>query len=179
VQFNLTDELSKGDHILNIAEIFPRNPEFERLINFKTPSNTPALRLFLGLCAALLALISAALLLSQIQKNKTKPLSLKSVLVLVSLNFILIAYIVVLNTNNSIFYFDVPYQHYNSSLISASSYIPFLLLGLFLPLVIHTRNSLKAKKPKLWLRATLVLNYAVHLMLLLSFGYWGLFNFWN
>ena len=35
VQFNLTDELSKGDHILNIAEMFPRNPEFEKLINFK------------------------------------------------------------------------------------------------------------------------------------------------
>jgi hypothetical protein len=179
VQFNLTDELSKGDHILNIAEIFPRNPEFERLINFKTPSNTPALRLLLVLFAGLLALISVALLLSQIQKNKNKPLSLKLVLVLVSLNFILSAYIVVLNTNNSIFYFDVPYQHYNSILIRASSYTPFLLLGLFLPLVIHTRNNLKANRPKLWLRITLVLNYAVHLMLLLSFGYWGLFNFWN
>jgi len=179
VQFNLTDELSKGDHILNIAEIFPWNPEFERLINFKTPSNTPVLRLLLGLFAGLLALISVALLLLQIQKNKRTPLSFKSVLVLVSLNFILIAYIVVLNTNNSIFYFDVPYQHYNSRLISASSYTPFLLLGLFLPLVIYTRNSLKAKKLKMWLRTTLVLNYAVHLMLLLSFGYWGLFNFWN
>ncbi len=179
VQFNLTDELSKGDHILNITEIFPWNPEFERLINFKTPSNTPALRLLLGLFAGLLALISVALLLLQIQKNKRTPLSFKSVLVLVSLNFILIAYIVVLNTNNSIFYFDVPYQHYNSRLISASSFTPFLLLGLFLPLVIYTRNSLKAKKPKMWLRTTLVLNYAVHLMLLLSFGYWGLFNFWN
>jgi hypothetical protein len=179
VQFNLTDELSKGDHILNIAEIFPWNPEFERLINFKTPSNTPALRLLLVLFAGLLALISVALLLLQIQKNKRSPFSFKSVLVLVSLNFILIAYIVVLNTNNSIFYFDVPYQHYNSRLISASSYTPFLLLGLFLPLVIHTRNSLKAKKPKLWLRTILVLNQVLYLMLLLSFGYWGLFNFWN
>lgn len=179
VQFNLTDELSKGDHILNIAKMFPRNPEFERLINFKTPSNTPALRLLLGLFAGLLALISIALILSQIQKNKTNPLSLKSIFVLVSLNFILIAYIVVLNTNNSIFYFDVPYQHYNSSLISASSYTPFLLLGLFIPLVIHTRNSLQSIKPKFWLLTTFILNHAVYLLLLLSFGYWGLFNFWN
>jgi len=178
VQFNLTDELSKGDHIFNIAEMFPSNPEFERLINFKTPSNTPVLRLLLVLLAGILALISVVLLLSQIQKNKTKPLSLKSIFVLVSLNFVLIAYIVVLNTNNSIFYFDVPYQHYNSSLISASSYTPFLLLGLFLPLVIHTRNSLKSNKPKLWLLTTLILNHAVYLLLLLSFGYWGLFNFW-
>jgi hypothetical protein len=179
VQFNLTNELSKGDHSLNIAEIFPRNPEFERLINFKTPSNTPALRLLLGLFAGLLALISVALLLSQFQKNKNKPLSLRLVLALVSLNFILIAYTVVLNTNNSIFYFDAPYQHYNSSLISASSYTPFVLLGLCFPIVISTRNSLKANKSKLWLRITLVLNQVVYLMLLLSFGYWGLFNFWN
>ena len=179
VQFNLIDELSKGDHSLNIAEIFPRNPEFERLINFKTPSNTPALRLLLGLFAGLLALSSVALLLSQFQKNKNKPLSLRLVLSLVSLNFILILYIVVLNTNNSIFYFDAPYQHYNSSLISASSYTPFVLLGLCFPIVISTRNSLKANKSKLWLRITLVLNQVVYLMLLLSFGYWGLFNFWN
>jgi hypothetical protein len=179
VQFNLTNELSKGDHSLNIAEIFPRNPEFERLINFKTPSNTPALRLLLGLFAGLLALISVALLLSQFQKNKNKPLSLRLVLALVSLNFILIAYTMVLNTNNSIFYFDAPYQHYNSSLISASSYTPFVLLGLCFPIVISTRNSLKANKSKLWLRITLVLNQVVYLMLLLSFGYWGLFNFWN
>ena len=179
VQFNLTNDLSKGDHILNIAEMFPRNPEFERLINFKTPSNTPALRLLLGLFAGLLALISVALLLSQIQKNKINPLSLKSIFVLVSLNFILIAYIVVLLTNNSIFYFDVPFQHYHSSLISAFSYTPFLLLGVFMPIVIHTRNRLKSKKTKVWVKTIFVLNHSIYFMLLLGFGYWGLFNFWN
>jgi hypothetical protein len=179
IEFNLTNELSKGDHFLNIAEIFPRNSEFERLINFKTPSNTPALRLLLILFAGILALICIALVLSQIQKNKTNPLSLKLVFMNILLNFILITYIAVLLTNNSIFYFDVPYKHYNSSFISVFSYTPFLLFGLFLPLVIHTRNSLKSNKPKRWLLTALILNHAVYLILLISFGYWGLFNFWK
>jgi len=179
VQFNLTDELSKGDHMLNIAEMFPRNPEFERLIDFKTPSNTPVLRILLVLSAGLLACISFALFLSHIQKNKTTLLTLKSVIGIVLLNFILIAYIVVLLTNNSIFYFDVPYQHYHSSLISASSYTPFLLLGVFMPIVIHTRNRVKSNKTKLWVKTIFVLNHSIYFMLLLGFGYWGLFNFWN
>ena len=179
VQYNLTDELSKGDHIINIPDIFPKNSEFERLVNFKTPSNTVALRILLGLNAGLLALVSFAVFLSQIRKNKTTSLSPKSVLVKVLLNLILIAYIAVLITNNSIFYFDVPYKHYNSSLISASSYTPFLLLLLFIPITIHTRNSLKSDKTKLWVKTTLVLNNIVYLILLLGFGYWGLYNFWN
>jgi hypothetical protein len=179
VQFNLTNELSKGDHMLNIAEIFPRNPEFERLIDFKTPSNTAVLRILLFLSAGLLAFISFALFLLQIQKNKTTPLTLKSVIGIVLLNFILIVYIMVLLTNNSIFYFDVPYQHYHSNLISAFSYTPFLLLGLFMPIVIHTRNRLKSNKTKLWVKTIFVLNHSIYVMLLLGFGYWGLFNFWN
>lgn len=179
VQFNLTDELSKGDHMLNIAEMFPRNPEFERLIDFKTPSNTPVLRILLVLSAGLLACISFALFLSHMQKNKTTLLTLKSVIGIVLLNFILIAYIVVLLTNNSIFYFDVPYQHYHSSLISTSSYTPFLLLGVFMPIAIHTRNRLKSNKTKLWVKTIFVLNHSIYFMLLLGFGYWGLFNFWN
>ena len=179
MQFNLTNELSKGDHMLNIAEIFPRNPEFERLIDFKTPSNTPVLKILLVLSAGLLAFISFALFLSHIQKNKTTPLTLKSVIGIVLLNFILIVYIMVLLTNNSIFYFDVPYQHYHSNLISAFSYTPFLLLGLFMPIVIHTRNRLKSNKTKLWVKTIFVLNHSIYVMLLLSFGYWGLFYFWS
>ena len=111
VQFSLTDELSKGDHILNLPEIFPTNAEFERLVNFKTPSNTIALRVLLVLISGLLALLSFALFISQLRKNKTTSLSLKSVVVISLLNLILIAYVFVLITNQGIFYFDVPYKH--------------------------------------------------------------------
>ena len=179
VQFSLTDELSKGDHILNLPEIFPTNAEFERLVNFKTPSNTIALRVLLVLIAGLLALLSFALFISQLRKNKTTSLSLKSVVVISLLNLILIAYIFVLITNQGIFYFDVPYKHPTSSLITASSYTPFLLLLSFTPIIIYTRNRLKSDIIKLWIKATLVLNNTVYFLLVLGFGYWGLYNFWN
>lgn len=179
VQFSLTDELSKGDHILNLPEIFPTNAEFERLVNFKTPSNTIALRVLLVLIVGLLALLSFGLVISQLRKNKTTSLSLKSVVVISLLNLILIAYIFVLITNQGIFYFDVPYKHPTSSLITASSYTPFLLLLSFTPIIIYTRNRLKSDKIKLWIKATLVLNNTVYFLLVLGFGYWGLYNFWN
>jgi len=179
VQFSLTDELSKGDHILNLPEIFPTNAEFERLVNFKTPSNTIALRVLLVLISGLLALLSFALFISQLRKNKTTSLSLKSVVVISLLNLILIAYVFVLITNQGIFYFDVPYKHPTSSLITASSYTPFLLLLSFTPIIIYTRNRLKSDKIKLWIKATLVLNNTVYFLLVLGFGYWGLYNFWN
>jgi hypothetical protein len=179
VQYNLTDELSKGDHSFNLPEIFPKNPEFERLVSFKTPANSVELRVLLVLIAGLLALISFTLFISQIRKNKTTSLSPKSVLLISLLNTILITYIVVLIRNNSIFYFNVPYKHYSSSLISASSYTPFLLLLSFIPIVIYTRKRLKSDKTKVWVKSALVLNNLMYLILALGFRYWGLYNFWN
>ena len=179
VQYNLTEELPKGDHTLNLPEIFPKNAEFERLVNFKTPSNTVALRVMLVLIAGLLALISFALFISQLRKNKTTSLSLKSVVVISLFNLILIAYIFALITNQGIFYFDVPYKHPTLSLITASSYTPFLLLISFIPIIIYTKNRLKSDKTKFWIKSTLVLNNMVYFILVLGFGYWGLYNFWN
>lgn len=179
VQYSLTDELSKGDQILNLTEIFPNNSEFERLVSFKTPSNSVALRILLVLIAGLLALISFALFISQIRKNKTASLLPKSVLVISLLNIILTGYIVVLITNNSIFYFDVPYKHHSSSLISAFSYTPFLLLLSFVPIIIYTGKRLKSDKTKFWVKSTLALNNIMYFLLVLGFGYWGLYSFWN
>jgi len=36
VQFNLKDELAKGDHILEIPALFPANAEFEKLSNYQS-----------------------------------------------------------------------------------------------------------------------------------------------
>jgi hypothetical protein len=179
VQFNLTDELAKGDHIISVPELFPYNSDFERLNNFKTPSNTVELRILLVLLAGLLALFSFALIISLLWKNKSTFVSPKSVVVIPLLNLILIAYIFVLITNQSIFYFDVPYKHYSSSIISASSYTPFLLLLSFLPILVYTVNRLKSNETKLWIKAILVSNNLAYFILVLGFGYWGLYNFWN
>ncbi|MCT4663660.1 MAG: hypothetical protein N4A45_00335 [Flavobacteriales bacterium] len=179
IQYNLTNELSKGDYVLNLSEIFPKNREFEELVNFKTPSNTIALRISMVLIAGLLALISFALFIVQIRKKRNSSLSTKSVILFITLNILLIVYMAVLITNKSIFYFDVPFKHHHSNLISATSYTPFLLLLLFIPITSYTRNRLTSDKTKLWFKTILVLNNIIYFLLVLGFGYWGLYNFWN
>jgi hypothetical protein len=178
VQYSLKEELAKGDHTINVTEIFPRNSDFERLVNYKTPSNTVELRILLVILAGLLAFFSFVLGISQIWRNKSVSVSLKSTAIISLLNFVLIAYIVVLITNKGIFYFDAPYEHYNSSLISAASYTPFLLLLLLAPILVYTINRLKLNEMKLWPKAILLSNNIVYLILVLAFGYWGLYNFW-
>ena len=71
-------------------------------------------------------------------------------------------------------YFDVPYKHYDSGLISTSSYTPFLLLAVIIPVSLFTIKRLKSVKTKSWIKATLVSNNLIYLILILSFGYWGL-----
>jgi hypothetical protein len=177
IQYSLADELEKGDHAFYLYEIFPKNTEFERLVSFKTPSNTIELRITLVLLTGILALISFALFLTLFRKNNS--LSNKSVLAILVLNATLMTYMGILITNKSIFYFDVPYKHYSSNLVSASSYTPFLLLLSFILMIIFTRNRLKSDKTKLWIKTTLVINCLVYFVLILGFAYWGLFNFWN
>lgn len=179
VQFSLTKELAKGDHIISIPKLFPKNSEFERLLNYKTPANTVELRIALVIFAGLLALFFLVMGIYQIQKNKPGLVSLKSVAIILLLNLVLIAYITILVTNKSIFYFDVPYKHHNSSLISTSSYTPFLLLLLFLPISIYTVKVLKSYKIKIWLKVVLASNNLIYFVLILGFTYWGLYNFWN
>ena len=178
VQFSLTEELSKGDYSINLPEIFPANEEFQTLVNFKTPSNSVVLRILLLFTAGLLALNTFTFILSLFWKNKFSLGLRKTVTVISIFNVMLIAYIFVLLTNKSIFYFDVPYKHYSSNLISAFSYTPFILLVVFIPLLIQTKSQLKLFQMRLF-KVAMVLNSALYVILLLGFGYWGLFNFWN
>lgn len=57
--FNLKDELAKGDHSLDMIALFPPNAEFAKLVAYRTPFHSLALRGFL-LFAALVALLFGA-----------------------------------------------------------------------------------------------------------------------
>lgn len=179
VEFVLAEELAKGDHIVSIPELFPKNSDFERLINYKTPSNTIELRILLVALAGLLAFFSFILSISLFRKNKPTAVSFKSVLMFSAINLILIAYLFVLATNKNIFYFDAPYKHYGSDLISASSYSPFLLLLSIGPLIFYTINRLKSDKIRPWIKVILISNNLVYIILIAGFSYWGLYNIWN
>ncbi|KAA3626943.1 MAG: hypothetical protein DWQ02_20165 [Bacteroidetes bacterium] len=178
VQFNLAEELEKGDHMINIPSLFPENKEFERLANYKTPFNTPELRVSLVLLGGILTLFSFLLGFSLI-RNKNSEVTLKNVFFIGAMNLLLTGYLFVLATNIYIYYFDAPYRHYSSNLISVSSYTPFLLLLIIVPLTSFTIKRFKSVKTKRWIKAILVSNNLIYLMLLVSFGYWGLYSIWN
>lgn len=178
VQFNLSDELAKGDHILDVPALFPNNLEFERLKSYKTPYNTAFLRILLVVVAGLLCFIIFLLMLATI-KAKNAEITFKNTFLLSALNLLLIGYLFVLATNEYIYYFDAPYKHYGSALITASSYIPFLLLIAIIPLSLFTIKRLKSINTKGWIKATLIFNNLIYLLLIMCFGYWGLYSIWS
>jgi hypothetical protein len=174
----LTEELAKGDHILSIPDLFPKNSDFERLTNYRTPFNTPLLRILLVVLGGILTFFALLFGISLIRSKKTG-VSFKAVSLILAMNLLLTAYLAVLATNINIYYFDAPYKHYSSILISASSYIPFLLLLAIVPLTSFTIKRFKSVNMKNWIKAMLISNNLIYLMLIVSFGYWGLYNFWS
>ncbi|HRE74581.1 MAG TPA: hypothetical protein PK798_13605 [Flavobacteriales bacterium] len=178
VQFNLSEELAKGDHIIDVSTLFPANPEFERLKSYITPFNTPVLRILLVVIGGLLFFFIVLFTFAAIKLKNTN-ITYKHTFLIIGINLFLIGYLFVLVTNENIYYFDAPYKHYASALISLSSYIPFLLLAFTIPLILFTLKNYKYLKTRWWIKATLAINNLIYLILILSFGYWGLFNFWN
>lgn len=177
-QLNLIEELAKGDHTIDLPNLFPKNKEFERLKSYITPFNTPVLRFSLVLLGGILTLLSILVGIFLIIKRKSDfpfiPLILLS-----AMNLLLTAYLVVLFFNKSLYYFDAPYKDYSSNLISASSYIPFLLLLIIIPSTSFTIKQFKSVKTKSWLKAILFSNNLIYIMLILSFSYWGFYSIWN
>jgi hypothetical protein len=174
VRYSLAEALAKGDHVVDVPSLFPSNREFERLKSFKTPFNTPVLRVLLLVVAGLLSFFVFLLILAA-SKGKSTEISFKNGLLIAALNFSLVGYLFVLATNVYVYYFDAPYKHYGSGLISVSSYMPFLLLAAIAPVGLFTIKRFRSINTKGWIKATLVFNSLIYLILILSFAYWGLY----
>jgi hypothetical protein len=175
VQFNLADELNKGNHILNVASLFPVNPEFERLSNYVTPFNTPSLRVLLAVLGGVLTFLSFVFGMVFIRKRKTEG-SYPILMVFSGLNLLTTAYFFVLATNMSIYYFDAPYKHNISNFISTSSYTPFILLLFIIPIMFYTFRIARSSRRKSWILSLLIVNNLIYILSILGFGYWGLYN---
>lgn len=175
VQFVLEDELAKGDHMLAIPDLFPPSAEFQRLSSYITPFNTPALRMLLVVFGGVLTLFALVFVIAAFRKRQ-RSYSIRALVGLAGLNLLLTAHLAVLALDKSVYYFDAPYQHYSSVLVSATSYIPFLLLIAILPIATYTFRSFRSSERKPWLRILLVANNAIYAVLMLGFFYWGLFG---
>jgi hypothetical protein len=175
VQFNLKDELKKGDHILDITKLFPQNKEFEQLVNYKIPQNSPFIMSFFMFCFSLFAFTGFYFFISYLKKRKLSNYSNQKLLIC-ALCSMLFYYLIVLATNMYIFYFPSPYQDYKFSHLNVAAYIPFLTILILIPLLTTNWKLLKEHTWSLFSKLLFTLNNLVFLILITFFAYWGLYS---
>lgn len=178
IQYNISEELAKGNHLIKIPELFPKNLEFQRLKDYKTPFNFPLLRVALAATGCFIVMLSIMFFISFIRKRLMHHFNLIK-LFFAGINILLFSYLFILATNINIFYFDAPYEDYGSKMISLSSYIPFLLILLIAPLSYYNIRFLKSNRKSILLKSSLICNNLIYLLLVVGFGYWGLFDVLN
>jgi len=183
IKFNLKEELAKGDHMLEVPALFPKNAEYEKLRNFRTPQNNSSIEHFFMFCCGLF-LFSALFFLVSFFRNRKTPVEIKSSynkikFLLFILSGVLLYYILALVRNENIFYFPAPYKDYTFSMLNIAAYIPFLVLLLIVPLL---RINLKIFREHSWRNFSkwlFALNNLAYLTLMILFVYWGFFDIFN
>lgn len=174
-QFNLRDELAKGDHLIAVQTLFPENREFEQLGTYKIPQNSNLVMFGLIGLGGFFFLSSIVFLIMYFRNRGKQPYAGLQLLMF-PLGLIMLFYLFVLCTHIYIFYFDFPYVDSGNVLVSMSSYIPILLLLLMWPLL---SVNYKLIKQRLWSgfsRVLFTLNNLSFILLLVLFVYWGLFG---
>jgi hypothetical protein len=173
VQFDLKAELAKGDHTLDIPGLFPANAEYETLLAYNTPQNSPRIRLFLLFCAGLF-LFSGCYFGLRFLRGKVTGKYARLQWLLFPLGLILTYYMFVLATNLYIFYFQAPFRDPSSMVQNIAAYIPFLLLALILPLAWANVKILRDTAWPAFSKMLFALNNMTYWVLMGWFVYWGL-----
>jgi hypothetical protein len=173
----LKEELAKGEHSFEMAEMFTGNLNYQGFLDYKTPQNNRYLFLFMVVVGMLFCFSFLYFLISFLKKSQ--PIYRLFKLFISALSLVLAVYALVLLRNEGIFYFPSPYNDGRSILNTVSAYLPILLLVLIVPLVytafkMVSRNVWKGFS--LWL---LVTNNMAYLVLLYLFAYWGLFDMFS
>lgn len=171
VTFDLHKEWEKENHRLQISSLFTPNKEFERLKSYITPFNADWVRIVLALFGLFFLLSAVFFGFTAILKKKNGSRVTRvwiSMLLLASF-----AYMFILDTNIGIFYFDAPYVHYSSTVITLSSYMPYvMLLALIAYFILRKRKAFEVWS-KLS-RSILNMNVILFIILLPAFYYWGI-----
>ncbi|MGE0638440.1 MAG: hypothetical protein AB7G44_03760 [Bacteroidia bacterium] len=178
VQFNLSEELKKGDHIIAIETLFPYNPEFEKLRNYKTPKDSILIGVFILASAGFFLLTSIFFLIQYFRRREGKKYSYVQLL-LFPIGLTLFCYMYVLSGPVNVFYFSAPYKDPANVFISLTSYIPFLLLLLILPFSIINYRLIKEKSWSLLARWLFTLNNLIYSILIGLFVYWRFYDIFN
>ncbi|RZJ69598.1 hypothetical protein [Flavobacterium sp.] len=175
IQYNLKEELAKGDHFFEIPKLFPPNAEFQRLLNYRIPQNTPALEFFLLFCSGLFSFTSLFFLVSFIRTRKSASHSNIKAL-FVPLGIIMTFYMFSLFRNVMIFYSPSPYKDHIFTIQNIAAYIPFLILAAIIPLCFVNRRILKTNAWSNFSKFLLTTNNLTFILLICLFCYWGLYS---
>ena len=172
IRFNLKEELNKGNHIVAIDTLFPVNTEFEKLAAFQIPKNNIKMAIFMLFCAGLFLFSFVYLLIQFIRKSNLTWVEK----ILIPLSLLMCYYLYVLSGSINVYYFDAPYYDPSSYLISISSYFPFLLLILIVPIIIWTFDIVKNKRRNRFTNSLLLINSLAYLGLIGLFYYWRFYD---
>ena len=174
VQFNVKDELAKGNHSLEITTLFPQNAEFERLKNYRIPQNTPLLMQFLIFSMCFFFFSFVYFLFSYFKSKKEDKSYTK--LIFSILNIIIFYYMFVLGRTMYVFYFPAPYKDYKFSMLNIAAYIPFLILMSIGILLVFNRKIWKENTWHLFSKILFTANNILYLVWIGLFAYWDLFD---
>lgn len=176
--FSLKDELAKGDHSLDMIALFPPNAEFAKLVAYRTPFHSMALRVFL-LFAALVALLFGAyagisLVLSAVARLRGKrngppvlPMFVGGVC-----SLIVLFLVPTLLLNQGVFYFGL--ADALDRILPALTYLPLLLCALTIPLLLWTYRDWRARVLSSFRRWSLTVQTATIVAVLVGLFYWDL-----
>jgi hypothetical protein len=178
VKFNLKEELAKGDHYFDIASLFPKNEEYEKLANYSVPQNDRRVFPFLLFCGGVFAFSSLYFLIAYLTDKKLrKPdLYVYLKLLLFAIGIPLGYYMFVLWRTPDMFYSKAPYRDFRFSSKDIVAYLPFLLLLLIIPLL---RANTRIFGEKIWRmpsRLLFAFTNLIYLALIFLFAYWGFYD---
>jgi hypothetical protein len=178
VSFHLKTELAKGDHVLSVASMFPPNANFEKLRGFHTPQHSPRLVVLMLVMVSFLAL-SGFLFLIWFAIGWKQDQHRFLPLFLFVLSEMVAFYMLILTRKEPVFFFPAPYHDPSSDVLSAASYIPFLVVLSLIPLLWLNRKLFRLRWWPGFFRWLLVCENAVLLVCAGLFAYWGFYSVWG
>lgn len=178
VQFKLSDELRKGDHIIAIETLFPHSAEFEKLRNFKTPKDSNFMGLFIVASAGFF-LLTSIFFLTQFFRRKESNKYTYIQLLMFPIGLIMFYYMCVLCGSVNVFYFPAPYKDPANIFVSMTSYIPFLILLLILPFSVVNLRILKDNSWSFVAQGLFTFNNIIYFVLIGLFTYWRFYSIFN
>jgi len=180
VRYNLRQELSKGDHVIDMLTIFPPNKEYQQLLSYKTPQKNVWVLAFLYLVSGLFLFTAIFYIFSLILNKKINVIQKNTYpgikLGLVMMGILLVYFSMVLAKNEIFFYFPSPYHEPGFSMSNIAAFIPFLLLILVIPFIRWNYMIIRNSNWGIFSKGLFVLNILVYLCLVALFVYWGFYN---